>query len=913
MKKIGLLLFALIFSLSIFAQDQGVKGKIISRGSKESVSKAKVTLYLPTGELVVQTNSDGIFFFSNIEEGVFRMTVEADGYLLTNLNVRSENYMKDLREISISPAMQVSDFGDDVFTELDVENEAGIEDIPSVLSSRKDVYDNIAGYKFSTMRHLNRGYKSSTSDVYINGIKMNDALSGYASWSLFSGLNEVTREKETVTGLEAAEFGVGGVNGITNINAYASRVKKGFRSSILTNSGLYRFRLMLTYSSGELDNGWSYAVSASTRLGGNDWITGVYYKSFAYYAGAEKRFNDKHKLSLALFASPSQRGAQMGATQETYDLMGSNFYNSNWGYQNGEVRNARVRDTHEPVAILNYHYTPNDDFKMIVGLSYRMGRNGYSALDWYDAPDPRPDYYRNLPSYYDDPAKAAWVEEGWLTDPNIAHLNWQNLYDVNRNSFYEGTTTRSKYVIEERHVDQDDFNANINIVKDFSRHFKLAAGAALRWNKSEYYKSIKDLLGGDFYLDVDQFAERDFGTGDVIQNNLLTPNRQVTIGDKYGYDYFAHVNNYKLWANIGFNNKGLLMNLGLEGGYETFWREGLFQKGLFPDNSLGNSEKQNFLTYTAKYGISYKFNARHRIYANVGYVVSAPNFQSAFLSPRTRNTVIPNITTQKSWSEDINYAFKLGEFDLRLTGYYSIINDQTHLISFYDDLQRAYTNFAMSGINQRNMGVELGLKVPLGLQGLSLQGAVSYGNYVYTNNPYVTQTVDNSDKIVVDNAQVFWEGYKVPSTPQLASDLGLHYRSPDYLFVSVDVGYYDQNYISMNPLRRTDFALVGIDPATSEGAILFDEMVDQEKFDAAFIVNANIGKSWYFKRKYQFGVSVDVKNILNNKNIRTGGYEQMRLSSQRDSEGNTMHYTPFDSKYFYLFGINYMVNVYFRF
>ena len=52
-----------------------------------------------------------------------------------------------------------------------------------------------------------------------------------------------------------------------------------------------------------------------------------------------------------------------------------------------------------------------------------------------------------------------------------------------------------------------------------------------------------------------------------------------------------------------------------------------------------------------------------------------------------------------------------------------------------------------------------------------------------------------------------------------------------------------------------------------------------------------------------------IKNILNNKGVKTGGYEQTRLI---DSESMTRYYR-FDSKYFYMSGINYMLNLYFRF
>ena len=86
-------------------------------------------------------------------------------------------------------------------------------------------------------------------------------------------------------------------------------------------------------------------------------------------------------------------------------------------------------------------------------------------------------------------------------------------------------------------------------------------------------------------------------------------------------------------------------------------------------------------------------------------------------------------------------------------------------------------------------------------------------------------------------------------------------------------------------------------------------MAAQETFAPQFILNASIGKSWYIDRKYNIGFSLEIKNILNNKWLKTGGYEQSRLI---DSENDERYYR-FDSKYFYMQGINYMLNIYFRF
>ena len=83
-------------------------------------------------------------------------------------------------------------------------------------------------------------------------------------------------------------------------------------------------------------------------------------------------------------------------------------------------------------------------------------------------------------------------------------------------------------------------------------------------------------------------------------------------------------------------------------------------------------------------------------------------------------------------------------------------------MSFYDDSQHSFTNFAMTGIDERHMGIELGFKVPFFLTNLTLQGALSLGEYVYTSTPRMTQTIDNSSVVVVENTPVtYWASHPI--------------------------------------------------------------------------------------------------------------------------------------------------------
>jgi len=268
-----------------------------------------------------------------------------------------------------------------MFAEFDSDTAADGQSLPSSLSSSKDVFNNIASYKFSEMRFNVRGYDSQYSSIYLNGIRFNDAMTGYGPWSLWSGLNDATRNQENTAGLRSSGYGIDGIGGTTNVNARASQMRKGFRASVVNGNSMYRFRAMVSYASGLLDNGWSYAFSFSTRQGGNSYVDGVYYNAYGYFASVEKRFGgDRHNLALTILGAPTERGAQQASTQEAYDLLSNNYYNPNVGKQDGKLRNSRVRDYHEPIVMLNYGFDISSNTKLAAAASFRFGKNGYSAL-----------------------------------------------------------------------------------------------------------------------------------------------------------------------------------------------------------------------------------------------------------------------------------------------------------------------------------------------------------------------------------------------------------------------------------------------------------------------------------------------------------------------------------------------------
>ena len=319
-KSLLILVLSLV-TLTAFGQDGGIKGRVVSRAGRIALGDVKITM-TPGGTTTV-SDAQGNFVFENIPAGEYSLQFETPEFETSNIAVRVGSQMRDINAVILVPDTQRQMIDDAVFAEFDTETTDDAQALPTSLSASKDLFNNIASYKFSEMRFNVRGYDSQYQDVYMNGIQLNDAMTGYTPWSLWSGLNDATRNQEVTSGIVASDAGLGGIGGTTNIVTSPSQMRQGLRASLVNGNSMYRFRAMVTYASGHQDNGWSYAFSVSTRQGGNSYVNGVYYNAFGYFAAVEKQFGQRHRLALTLLGAPTERGAQQAATQEAYDLVGT--------------------------------------------------------------------------------------------------------------------------------------------------------------------------------------------------------------------------------------------------------------------------------------------------------------------------------------------------------------------------------------------------------------------------------------------------------------------------------------------------------------------------------------------------------------------------------------------------------------
>lgn len=792
------------------------------------------------------------------------------------------------------------------FTEGQENSDSETDYVPGLLHSSRDVFDNNTSYAFSIAYFKPRGYDNRHHNLCVNGFQFNSLVTGRATYSQWGGLNHVMRYPEIIPGLNVCTFNFGDIGGASNFNTRASSYRKQVRVGYSISNRVYTNRLMATFATGLLKNGWSVAACISGRFGSAlNYVDGVTYDGYSYFLSVEKRFNTVHALNLTAWGAPTVRGMQAASVEEAYEITGSHYYNPNWGWYQGKKRNARVRTVHEPVIMLTHYYTPNSKLSMTTTLATSFGRNSSTNLNWYDAQDPRPDYYRYLPSYQieDGVLTASYYDvlNEWQTNANVRQINWDRMYEVNQLAAYQGK--RAQYILENRVYDHFLIGGITNANYAINEHIKFVYGVELRGIKQRNYKTINDMLGGSYWLDVDKYSEGDFPDDANVQyNDLDNKDKQLHEGDVFGYDYDYHIMIEKAWAQFLFNYNKIDFNLGANIGGKQYCRVGHMRNGRFQDDSKGRSKTLSFCEYAFKGGITYKINGRNYLVLNGLYETAAPGALNCFVAPRIRNKTVDNLTTEKIASVDFSYIMKYPIITMRLTGYFTQMNDITKLLSFYHDGMQCMVNYSMTGIDQRHVGVELGAEVKLGTM-FTLILAGTYGDYRYSDRANVSINAENGTDFEGDiNRTVYWKNYHVAGSPQAAATIGIKFNYK-YWWVNFNANYFDKIYCDINPERRTTFArgsLTDDNPA-------YLAMVGQTRMKGQFTLDASISKSWRIKQRYTIGFNINVTNITNNKNLITTAWEQSRY--------DYTEYNPdkFPVKYYYALGTTFFAGINFQF
>ena len=920
-KKLIIFLIGIFSSITILAQQTIIKGSVKDATTNEPI--ADVTITIEETQQKTTTDALGEFSFSgNVPLGEQVLNIYKIGFITKRYTivvnqgktVNITDMTLDLDQSTTSDLFTIT-LSDDELND----DTGGADNISGLLSSSQDVFQRTAAFEFSPSFYNVRGLDSENGTVLINGIEMNKLYNGRPQWSNWGGLNDVVRNQELTTGLSASNYTFGGILGTTNINTRASSYREGGQLTYSSSDRSYTNRLMASYASGLIEDGWAFTVMIARRWGNEGYQDATLYDANSFFASVEKKLNDKHSINFTSIYAPNRRGKSSPNTQEVYDLRGIK-YNEYWGWQDGEKRNSRIKEVIEPILMLNHYWDISSKTSLNTNVAYQFGSVGNSRLDYNGqrlnddgipvggGSNPSPSYYQKMSSYWLTPTAGPNYEKAYLYQQeflNDGQIDWNSMYQTN----LDNVGNYSTYILYEDRNDDKQLTANSIFTSFLNDNITINAAFNYSNLKSENFAEVLDLLGGNGYLNVDSF--------DGFQFNVQNPNSIALKGDRFRYNYNLNADVISGFAQAQFKYNKIDYYLSASITNTQYQREGLYQNGAYPDNSFGKGEKLTFTGFGGKGGFTYKFSGKHLLDINAGYITRAPSLRNTFSNSRENHNIVSGITEEKMSSADASYIFRSPIVKAKLTGYYTKIEDANEISYYYADGvggdNAAFVQEILQGIDKKHIGAEFGIEAQV-TPTIKLKGVAAVGQYTYDNNPNLYLTSSDFETGRQDFGKASLKDYKLATGPQTALSAGFEYRDPDFWWVGATANFFDNTYVDISPLTRTKNFYQDSDglPFNDYDETIARQLLKQEKFDNYITVNLIGGKSWKID-DYFVGFFASVNNLLD-ETYKTGGFEQGRNANYRQLRDDSSNEIPvFGSKYWYNRGTTYFLNVYFRF
>jgi hypothetical protein len=192
----------------------------------------------------------------------------------------------------------------------------------------------------------------------------------------------------------------------------------------------------------------------------------------------------------------------------------------------------------------------------------------------------------------------------------------------------------------------------------------------------------------------------------------------------------------------------------------------------------------------------------------------------------------------------LSYQYRSPIFKFRVTGYYYTYRNLIWNRSFYcenvyqntstsvNSYTSEFVNFIMTGINQRNVGVETGAEYKV-TPTITLQAAAANGIHVYNNNPIFSVYDDNNTEAYIQNQVAYLKDYHVSSGPETVASLGIRYNDPKNWWVSMNANYMANMYFDISPYNHTEYGMLHY----AQGDIRIEDVLAQNPLKPAFTLD----------------------------------------------------------------------------
>lgn len=751
----------------------------------------------------------------------------------------------------------------------------------------RDLYGELTRFGLSFVSGGRRGHRSYAQRASLGGITLERSAES-ALWLL---------------SVKSAEYGRGDL--LTESRGgrrqYDSEgyIRRGGLLALKATDRSYYGGVRLRWG-GRFSPRWSGEAGLFCRTGRDRVVDGSFVSGFTGAFRLQRRWKGTQHLTITGMLPFTTSGLHSTAAAETFALTGNPYYNPDWGYQQGEVRNARIRRERLPALMAQGCWEIGISTILTAALYAQAGECRTSALEWFDALSPLPDAWRHLPSAFDGSEAAAAVADSWRArDAHYTQVDWDALYAANR------LCGRAVYVLGDRVERSMRGEALVRVERYLFDRLKLDGALRVRYDRSRMFKELRDGLGSAGFRDIDYYIGDDYAARNQLPNDLRNPGRVVTEGDRYGYDYALVRQALELMFRTAYRHNDYFVTAGFRAGGSRIRRRGYFEKGLFPAaDSYGLSRPLVFAPWAVQLETGLRLGEGHDLRLTAQLENTAPQADRLFLQPLYNNRTVDRPAMERHLSADLRYGFGREGLAAEVTLYASLLQNGMDCRQVYDDLAAEYCDRVTTGIAQRAVGVEAAVSVQV-LPRLRVEVAGAAASIRYAKDPRVSLYRDRDNEAVVLSAVSHMKGCIPEGMPQYTATVSADYQGRNW-GSRLQANYVGGRSVVPDFMRRTERFAREVAASPEQ----LDALAAQERLADAFSCDWLLWKAFRLSGRHRLTLSLYVRNLTGSRSTLYGGYETSRLYRPASTSAT---YRLQGSRYSYAYARSFSFQVTWRF
>lgn len=802
LKYLSTVFLILGISGAAFAQS-AIRGTVTEQGSGEPIIGANLIL-MGTSQGNA-TDLNGEYVINNVEPGTYTIRVSSVGYITITeeITVGSSDLELDfeleLTSASLTALEVFASRSDQTtpvaFTDVDqeaIQTQLGSRNLPEVLNITPSVYSTGEGGGSGDARINVRGFSQRNVAVMINGVPVNDMENGWVYWSNWSGVGDAARSIQVQRGISNVNLAVPSVGGTLNIITDPTQNEAGGSIKFENGSGALN-KTTLQLNSGMINDKWAFSA-VGVRKEGEGLVDGTWSDEWAYHLAASYQVNDDNRLDLFALGAPQRHGQNLyKMNTATYDR---DYALSLDGYDAAaaDVHAERGRFYNSNVSGVSNTYTG----KQYVGDGAWVGSSVQSRYS-RDFLNERENFFHkpqiNLNWYSELSDKLTLTNVLYYSGGNgggtgtLGDIEWdyshnQRVVDWDATIADNDPSGASNGIIRNSRNNQWTIGDILKLSYQASENLELQAGLDWRTAEIEHYREVRDLLGGQYYVESGDPFNPNYraGLGDVVDYNFTN-----TVDWYGGYLQGEYVTDkYSVYATGGIST--------IKYSHENFFLE--------ENGSPLTRESDNIVGYQAKAGGLYNVSDNTGIYLNVGLISKVPIFDNVISDYSGAINEDPQNEKFYFYEAGVRYRDASGKFGLNANYYLTDRRDRSFTRGVAQpDGSDGIINIA--GLDQMHTGVELETSYkPADWVRLDISG--SYNLWEYQNDVSATYLTDQGDPNSATDVNLYLKDLKVGNAPQaqLAYVLGLQ-PTNNFDVQVVGTSFY-RHWSDFNPIDRDD-------------------------------------------------------------------------------------------------------------